>query len=255
MKADLIHSLERTIVICATRDTVFQFFTDSDLFSQWWGEGSSIEGRPGGLLKIRYPNGVLASGEVLEVQAPERIVFTYGYESGSPIQPGESVVTITLQEDRDGTRLHLRHDFSDQAVRDEHVQGWRYQLALFSNVASREQHSHLSQSIDAYFQLWNTLNPEQRLQNMRNILEEGILFQDKHSCTHGMEDLNLHLSAYQRFMPGMTLQRDGEIRECQGTAIVRWIANKKDGSRIAAGLNVFALSPEGKIRTITGFWD
>jgi hypothetical protein len=31
---------------------------------------------------IRHPNGVEASGEVLEVLRPERIVFTYGYATG-----------------------------------------------------------------------------------------------------------------------------------------------------------------------------
>ena len=35
---------------------------------------------------IRHPNGVEASGEVLEVRAPERIVFTYSTKNRNQIR-------------------------------------------------------------------------------------------------------------------------------------------------------------------------
>ena len=255
MTSELIHSLERTIVICATRATVFRFFTDSQRFADWWGEGSKIDGRAGGNVYIRYPNGVVASGQVLEIHAPERIVFTYGYESGKPFPPGASRVTVLLKEQAGGTLLTLQHEFADPDTRNEHVQGWRYQLALFANVASAAQHSDLHQQLDAYFALWNTTDGAARMKKMEELFVSDVRFQDKHSSTGGLEDMNDHLSAYQRFMPGMTLTRDGDAKECQGMAIVRWLATKEDGSRVAAGTNVFTLSPEGRIRSVTGFWD
>jgi uncharacterized protein YndB with AHSA1/START domain len=250
-----IHTLERSIVIRAERSTVFRFFTDPHLFADWWGEGSTIDGRTGGSVLIRYPNGILASGKVLQIEPPGHIVFSYGYESGKPFPPGESVVDITLKEHREGTLLTLRHELGDPAVRDEHIQGWRYQLALFANVASRHQHSNLHQRLDAYFDLWNTTDPSARLQKMNGLLQQDILFQDKHSCTSGVEDLNAHLTAYQHFMPGMSLRRDGDARECQGTVFCRWIANKSDGTQMAKGLNLFLLAPAGLIQRVTGFWD
>ena len=48
MTAPLPYRLDRTIVIRASRETVFAFFTDSDRWASWWGAGSRIEGRPGG---------------------------------------------------------------------------------------------------------------------------------------------------------------------------------------------------------------
>ena len=66
----LDHVLERTVLIRARRETVFRYFTDNERFAAWWGTGSTIEARPGGTLSIRYPNGVLASGEVIEVVPP-----------------------------------------------------------------------------------------------------------------------------------------------------------------------------------------
>ena len=92
----LTHQLERTIVIDAPPATVFRYFTDSGKWAAWWGEGSTIDARPGGRLFVRYPNGVEAAGEVLDLAPPSRIAFTYGYAKGSPA-PGESRVTITLE--------------------------------------------------------------------------------------------------------------------------------------------------------------
>ncbi len=255
MSRELIHSLERTIVICAKKSTVFRFFTDSKRFADWWGEGSTIEGHVGGSLLIRYPNGILASGKVLEMEPDKRIVFSYGYNSGKPFPAGESRVTITVQKHPDGTELSLRHDLPDSAVLDEHIQGWRYQLALFANVASRYQHFDVSAKVDAYFDLWNTTDAEARLTKMNGLLEPEITFHDKFSCTLGWEDLNAHLSAYQYFMPGMSLAREAEAEQCQGTVLSRWVANKKDGTQAGKGWNVFTFSPEGRIRHITGFWE
>jgi uncharacterized protein YndB with AHSA1/START domain len=69
-------------------------------------------------------------GEVLEVEPPELIVFTYGYASGRMIPLGGSRVSIRLEAEPRGTRLHFLHEFAEAAVRDQHVQGWRYQLSL-----------------------------------------------------------------------------------------------------------------------------
>jgi len=118
MMMSLSHRLDRLVTIQATRETVFRFFTDETRWASWWGAGSTIDAHPGGQVRIRYPNGVEASGEVVDVRAPERLVFTYGYVSGKPIPPGSSRVTITLEPFEAGTRLHLSHEFADASVRD-----------------------------------------------------------------------------------------------------------------------------------------
>src|ERR1035437_9957972 len=117
---ELPYHLNRTVVIKAKPETVFRFFTDSARWASWWGAGSTIDAQPGGKVYIRHPNGIETVGEVLEAVAPERIVFTYGYASGKPIEPGGSRVTISLTPDAAGTRLHLRHEFADEAPRHEH---------------------------------------------------------------------------------------------------------------------------------------
>jgi len=93
---DLPYRLDRTIVINAKLATVFEFLSESERWASWWGPGSTIDAKPGGKVYIRHPNGVETLGEVLEIQPPESIVFSYGYATGKPIAEGASRVTIRL---------------------------------------------------------------------------------------------------------------------------------------------------------------
>jgi uncharacterized protein YndB with AHSA1/START domain len=251
----LDHGLERSLVIAATRATVFRYFTDSERFAAWWGAGSTIEGRPGGAVVIRYPNGVTASGRVIEIQDPERIVFTYGYDDPSkPIPPGGSRVVITLVDERDGTRLHLRHEFDDPATRDQHVQGWRYQLAVFANVVAREQHARVAERVDRYFALWAEPDSRARIRGLAEIATEDVVFHDAFGCTSGIADLTDHLAAVQAHMPGVRLKRTGDVRQCQGTAVAEWVAEGPGSNTSGSGINVFDLAPDGRLTRVVGLW-
>jgi uncharacterized protein YndB with AHSA1/START domain len=251
----LEHALERSVLICATRRTVFSYFTDSTRFADWWGEGSSIDPRPGGALRIRYPNGATASGQVIEVVPEERVAFTFGYDDpGKPIPPGGSRVTVTLHDRPRGTLLVLRHEVADPSVRDQHVQGWRYQLALFANVAAREQHGGVAALVDRYLAAWSEGDGERRREDLRATTSADVTFKDAFSCTEGQDDLDAHLAAARVHMPGVRLEREGEVRQCQGTAVVDWVARTAEGQERARGTNVFDLAPDGRITRAVGLW-
>jgi len=250
-------TIDRTISIRAPRELVFRYFTDSERFAAWWGEGSEIDPRPGGRVRIRYPGGVVASGEVVEIDPPRRIVFTYGYEGeGKPIPPGGSRVMIRLEALADGTDVHLRHVAEGVAaeIGVEHVHGWRYQMALFANVVSREAQKNASDRIDVFLAAWNEPDENARRRLLEQAATEDVRFGDAYSCTSGREDLVAHLTAVQRFMPGMTIARNGDVKECQGVAIAPWVARGADGAERGKGTNVFGLAADGRIKLATGFW-
>jgi uncharacterized protein YndB with AHSA1/START domain len=255
--ANLPHRLERSLLIQARRETVFRFFTDPARWASWWGAGSTIDARPGGRVVIRYPGGVEATGDVIEVAPPERLTFTYGYATGTPIAPGASLVRIALTaagtNGRD-TRLELTHEFSDAAVRDEHVQGWRYQLSLFANLVSNEVQGDAAATIDAWLDGWSNTNRAARTASLARIAEPAVTFRDRFSHIDGLDDLHMHLDAAQRFMPGIRMQRDGAVRQCQGVALADWVARSADGQERARGTNVFVLNSDGRIESVTGLW-
>jgi uncharacterized protein YndB with AHSA1/START domain len=247
-------SLDRTVTIAARRETVFRYFTDSERFAAWWGAGSRIEPRAGGTVHIRYPNAVVAGGEVLEIAPPERIVFTYGFESGRPIPIGASRVTVTLDELAAGTLVRLRHELPSAEARDEHVQGWRYQLSVFANVVAREAHAGAGTLADRFFACWGDTDAGRRRAELATVASEAVAFRDPYSCTSGIDDLNAHIAASQRFMPGVVLERRGEPRQCQGTALVDWSVRGPGGEERAKGTNAFEFAPDGRIARVTGFW-
>jgi uncharacterized protein YndB with AHSA1/START domain len=250
----LTHRLDRTMVIHARPATVFGFFTDTEDWAAWWGTGSTIDPRPGGQVVIRHPNGAEVSGEVLEVQVPERIVFTYGYVSGSPIPPGRSRVTIRLESHPSGTLLQLTHEFMDVEVRDEHVQGWRFQLSLFANVIADKINARAAATVDSWFSAWSNPDAATRERVLSAIGRTDIRFHDKFSCITGDDDLRGHLAAVHRFMRGMRLERRGDIRHCQWHVLADWVALTGDDQERGRGTNLFILDADGRIAEVTGFW-
>ncbi len=246
--------LDRSVFILAKPDTVFAFFQDSARWASWWGAGSTIDPRVGGTVYVRHPGNVEASGEIREIRAPERIVFTYGYASGKPVGPGESLVTINLAREGAGTRLTLTHELADEAARNEHIQGWRFQLSLFGNLVANELHANAADLADAWFSAWAEPDPAKRRADFDAIAAADLSFHDRYSMLEGVSEVTEHAGAAQKFMPGMRMQRDGPVRHCLGTALVNWTVPGPDGKLLAQGTNVFTLGADGKIMAVTGFW-
>jgi uncharacterized protein YndB with AHSA1/START domain len=251
---DLSYRLDRTITIDAPRDLVFEFLTMDDRWASWWGPGSTIDARSGGRVFIRHPDGSEAGGEVIEVAPPERIVFSYGFASGQPMPIGSSRVSIDLEPVARGTRVHLQHEFADAAVRDHHVQGWRYQLSLFTNVVLDRLHADPARIVDAWFSAWSETDDGKRDRAFAAIASPEVRMRDRFSAVQGLDDLKEHITAAHKFMPGLRMEKGGAPRHCQGMVLVDWVAKGTDGQPRASGTNVFTLQEDGRIESVTGFW-
>lgn len=249
----LTHTLDRVVTIAAPRHVVFAYFTDNAKWAAWWGAGSTIDARPGGRVSIRQ-GAAEVTGEVLEITEPDRLVFTYGFTSGTPIPPGGSRVTIQLDDLGSATRLRLTHAFAEAATRDQFVQGWRYQLAVFGNVVADARFGNAADTVDAWFAAWSNPDDTTRDAALERIAASAIAFRDRYSLIDGLADLRPHLAAVHRFMPGMRIARDGDVRHCQGTVLADWTAATVDGQPRGRGTNVFTFGADGRIAAVTGFW-
>ena len=139
-------------------------------------------------------------------------------------------------------------------MRDEHVQGWRYQLSLFANVVSDEVHGDVGALVDAWFTMWSDADSTSRTPRLESLAIPGVRMHDRFSSVEGTDELTRHIAAAQRVMPGLRLQRDGNARHCQGVVIAAWTAVGPDGQPRGRGTNVFTLTPDGKVESVTGFW-
>lgn len=251
----LPHSLDRTVVIRAPRAVVFRFFTDSERFARWWGPGSSIEAQVGGAVRIVYPNQVVARGAVTALEKDRSFAFTYGYEdAGKPIKVGGSLVTIELHDHADGTLLALKHELPTEAARDQHVPGWRFQLAVLANVVANEQHSRTATVADQWFYAWSEAEAGPRLRMLAACTTDDVGLQDQWSCIRGRDELSAHIAMCMIHAPGTRMERVGEPRHCQGTVLIEWTARDPAGNPRGKGTNVVTLAADGRIRNVVGFW-
>ncbi len=236
--------------------TVFRYFTDPARFAAWWGDGSTVDPRPGGAIDIRYPNGQRASGVFREIVPPRRVVFTFGNEGpDAPVPPGGSTVTVTLEETPRGTLLTLRHaDLPSAEVARHFVQGWRYQLSVFSRVATAEAHAGASAAADRWFAAWNEADAARRRDRLAACCTDDVTFCDDYGVLAGHDDLDAQIGATKLYMPGMTIVRSGDAALSHGRALVRWEARDAGGAPIGRGVNLFTFAPDGRIADVVGFW-
>jgi uncharacterized protein YndB with AHSA1/START domain len=133
----------------ARREIVFRAWTEPKALRQWFAvaEGyttpiAEVDLRVGGRYRLgmQAPGSdelMVASGAYREVAPPERLVFTWRWESDSPEEP-ETLVTVEFHEGGDSTEVVLTHSlFPGAAERDMHLQGWQGCLNRLESVIHR----------------------------------------------------------------------------------------------------------------------
>lgn len=124
-------AVEREIVIAARPETVWEFFVDEAKVTRWMGTSASLDPRPGGLYQVEVLSGNTARGEFVELDPPNRLVFTWGWESGKAarVAPGSSTIEVELTPIGEGTRLRLTHrDLPGAEAAEAHGHGWDHYL-------------------------------------------------------------------------------------------------------------------------------
>jgi uncharacterized protein YndB with AHSA1/START domain len=131
--------VEREIRIAARPETVFDFFVDPEKMVRWKGRGAELDPRPGGVYRVEINDQAIARGEYVEIDAPNRVVFTWGWEGQESgvhaVPPGSSRVEIELAPDGDGTLVRLRHLDLPEQSREIHGQGWDMYLGRLAAAA------------------------------------------------------------------------------------------------------------------------
>jgi uncharacterized protein YndB with AHSA1/START domain len=120
--------------IKASPAKVFAAWTDAEKLIMWFGPAQTIDGsvnakldvREGGRYQISFKTDDgeyhQVGGVYQEVVPDQRLKFTWAWHS-TPER--ESLVTVTVKPDGDGTLLTLLHEqFFDQAAADGHKRGW-----------------------------------------------------------------------------------------------------------------------------------
>jgi uncharacterized protein YndB with AHSA1/START domain len=115
---------------------VFAAWTDPQKIMRWFGPGqvqcthAEFDARVGGryVIAAQSPDGDKhqVGGVVREIVPNQKLVYTWAWHT---MPERESLVTIELKPDGDGTLLTLTHaQFADVDARDRHQNGWNSAL-------------------------------------------------------------------------------------------------------------------------------
>ena len=114
--------------IAAPPASVYRYLVDPELLAVWFGIECTLETRPGGSFEMLSPNGMTASGEVIDVMTDTKISFTWGWRGHPAVPPGSSLVEIELIPDGAGTLVRLTHSGLELDEQPLHRLGWEHYL-------------------------------------------------------------------------------------------------------------------------------
>ncbi len=105
------------------------------------GERATFDLRAGGAWTVDVIPGHTASGEFVELDARERLVYTWGWEASggqeNRVPPGSSTIEIELLPAGTGTTLRFTHrDLPGAEAATSHAHGWDHYLERLAVAAA-----------------------------------------------------------------------------------------------------------------------
>ena len=127
---------ERTLAIDASPETVWEFLVDPEKLMRWKGINADLETQPGGIFRCEVIPGQIARGEYVEIDRPNKLVFTWGWDGSEDVPPGSSTIEIELASAGDGTSLRFVHkDLPNAEAIASHAHGWDHYLPRLETAA------------------------------------------------------------------------------------------------------------------------
>jgi len=148
--SELPAKAQRTVIIEADPETVFEFLIAPALMAEWFGIRHVLEPRVGGKFEVEVSSGNIATGVFTEVVRGRRVAFTWGWQSGdaalSALRPGTSRVQIDLEPHEKGTLLRLTHTGLPKNLENIHAERWGFYLdrlaARFATTMTTEKRAY-----------------------------------------------------------------------------------------------------------------
>ncbi|MGE0479323.1 MAG: SRPBCC domain-containing protein [Phycisphaerae bacterium] len=255
-----------SVLIAAKPATVWRFLSEAERFAAWIGAyagqaplaGTKIEPRVGGAVRVEYPGGHLARGEITAIDPPRRVALTWGYESGTQgIPPGSTHIEITLEEAAGGTIVTLRHaGLPTPEARRGALGGWRHYATMLAKLAADAQYAEgATAAWSAYFAAWGEKDAAARERRLASCCEPAVRFRSSFACTDNLCELSEHIGNAQQHMPNMPLTLDGAPQQLHGWTRARWQVAAPNGQVVFRGENVAELSLAGRFTSVVSFPD
>jgi len=130
--------IRSSIIIEAEPAEVFDYFTRSDAMVLWMGQSADLDPVPGGRFSVDV-NGAAVRGRFVEVDPPNRIVFTWGFLDSDELPPEASTVEVSLSRENGGTLVEIVHSGLPGSESSKHGVGWPYFLDRLAEALLTQQ--------------------------------------------------------------------------------------------------------------------
>ncbi|NRA86906.1 MAG: SRPBCC domain-containing protein [Rhizobiales bacterium] len=110
-----LNEISKSIILNASRETVWVFLTQKDKLGQWFHPAENDLELGKAYKLLRADGEKICWGEVTEMQAPSRLAYTFSIK---PLNGAMTNVVWVLEEIAGGTKLTLTHDGIEKAARD-----------------------------------------------------------------------------------------------------------------------------------------
>jgi uncharacterized protein YndB with AHSA1/START domain len=128
----------------APQERVFDAWTDPEVLRRWWAAGpdgetpaAEVDLRPGGRYRLSMRNPETGDvhtvgGEYREVRRPDRLEYTWAWES---FDAGESLVAVDFRSEGERTNVVITHTgLASGESKQRHAHGWN---ACLDNLGAR----------------------------------------------------------------------------------------------------------------------
>lgn len=128
------------IEIAASPEAVFALFSTGAGLERWMAAEATVDLRPGGDWRWVHTDGSACSGTYLAIEPPDRLSFTYGWESGrfADIAPGSTRVDVTFEPTAIGTRVRVVHAGLGAVHAERHAAGWTHFLGELASLVTHQ---------------------------------------------------------------------------------------------------------------------
>lgn len=127
-----------SVHIAASPERVFRYLVTDAGITAWMGEWARVEPVPGGEFSVNIA-GYGARGVYLEVDPPNKVTVSWGFEGSDALPPGSSTVSFELSPAGGGTLLEVVHTDLPESEVAGHVDGWEHFLPRLAVAATGQR--------------------------------------------------------------------------------------------------------------------
>ena len=108
---------------------------------------------------------------------------------------------------------------------------------------------------DRFIASWNAVDPEDRRDLVAGTWTEDGVFVDPVMQGEGHAGIDALVAGVQARFPGFRLTRTGPVDAHNGRMRFTWAMGPEGGESVVEGLDIGVIAEDGRLRSITGFFD